>query len=933
MKIFLQLAAFTIFGFLVYNNLFQTGKHSEPRDEFPSDWFYRQRAYPTGDIPLNKYYAAIEKKNQLKNAPGRILNNSWLPEGPVNIGGRISDIEMSSTSYDTIYAGIASGGVFKSVNGGSSWVPVFDETGVMSIGDLAVDPVNPNVVYAGTGEVNCGGGSMTYGGNGVYKSIDGGQTWTLLGLAATQYISRIIIDPNNSNTIYLGAMGRLFAKNQERGLYKSTDGGITWQKKLYVSDSTGCVDIAINPQQTNIIYAAMWERTRRPDRHSYGGPTCGIYKSTDGGETWNELTNGIPHNSSTIGRIGISLSASSPNILYAIYADDVGYFTGVYKSTNGGDSWVRTNDGALNGFYSSYGWWFGNIRVDPDNPSKVFVMGLDVYRTTDGGNSWNYSSGSMHVDQHAMYIYPSNSNFIIAGNDGGVYKSTNGGSTWTFISQMPITQFYTCEVDYQYPFRLYGGSQDNSVMRTMTGNTNDYQIILGGDGFYVLVDYQNNNYIYAEYQYGALNRSTNGGSSFMDATNGISYSDRSNWCSPIVMDPNNPAILYFGTNHVYKTTNHAANWTSISPDLSNGTPSGNLVYGTVTTIAVSKSDPNVIYAGTDDGNIWVTLNGGTSWTKISDSLPGFWVTRVAIDPNDPMIAYATLSGYRNDEYLPHIFRTSDAGSSWTDISSNIPEAPVNDIIVDPDNTNILYAASDVGVFYSLNNGGNWQYLGDSLPDAPVTDIILHNPTRTLVTATYGRSFYSIDISNIVPVELTSFTGKTLNGQVILNWTTSTETNNRGFEIQRKIENSNWETIGFKEGRGTTTKPQLYSFADDNLQPGEYLYRLKQVDFDGNYKCSEVVKIEISVSKFSLSQNYPNPFNPVTTIVYQIPDKESVTLKVYDALGNEVATLVNEEKPAGNYAIKFDANKLSSGVYFYKLKSGSFTATKKLILMK
>ncbi|HEY6907707.1 MAG TPA: hypothetical protein VI230_09570, partial [Ignavibacteriaceae bacterium] len=904
MKTFVLLLAFATIGYLFTNSFFISGERSELKDEFPSDWFYRQRAFPTGNIPMDKYFAAVQMKNYMQNAPDRVLINSWQNEGPVNIGGRISDIEMSLTSYDTIYAAIASGGIFKSVNGGASWFPVFDQTNIMSIGDLAVDPSNPDVVYAGTGEVNAGGGSMTYGGNGVYKSTDGGQNWTLLGLEATQYISRIIIDPSNTDIIYLGSMGRLFSNNPERGLYKSTDGGLTWSKKLYISDSTGCVDIAINPQQTNIVYASMWERTRRPDRHSYGGPTCGIYKSTDGGESWNELTNGIPHNSASVGRIGISVSASSPNILYAIYADDVGYFTGVYKSTNSGDSWTRTNDGSLSGFYSSYGWWFGNIRVDPVNPSKVFVMGLDVYRTTDGGSSWGYSSGSMHVDQHAMFIHPSNPNFIIAGNDGGVYKSTNGGTSWSFITQMPITQFYACDIDYQFPLRLYGGSQDNSTMRTLSGNTNDYQIILGGDGFYVLVDYQNNNYVYAEYQYGSLNRSTNGGTSFIGATSGISSSDRSNWCSPLVMDPNNPAVLYFGTNHVYKTTNHAANWTSISPDLSNGVPSGNLVYGTVTTIAVSKSDPNVIYAGTDDGNIWVTLNGGANWTRVSDALPDFWITRVTVDPENSMTAYATLSGYRNDEYLPHVFRTTDAGSSWSDISSNLPEAPVNDLLVDPDNTNILYAASDVGVFYSTDTGGNWQYLGDSLPTVPVTDIVLHNPTRTLVAATFGRSFYSIDVSNIIPVELVSFTASLSNNKVILNWTTSTETNNRGFEIERRDGSLQWEKLGFVQGYGTTTKQYSYSYTDNNLLSGNYQYRLKQIDFDGTFKYSKVVDVAVNLSNdFYLSQNYPNPFNPTTYLSFVIGHLSFVTLKVYDILGNEVATLVNEEKPAGSYTVK------------------------------
>ncbi len=821
----------------------QTSKHSEKN--FPSDWFFMQRAYPLGEIPLEKYYEAVDQSKRMQQLSKAAQVNPWILRGPTNIGGRISDIEMSPTSFDTIYAGIASGGVFKSTDAGLSWFPIFDGTYTMSIGDLVVDPTNPNIVYVGTGEVNGGGGSVTYGGNGVYKSIDGGNSWTHIGLEATQYISRIVVDPLNPQKVYLGAMGKLFGKNSERGLYRSTNGGTTWENKLFISDSTGCIDVAINPTNPNIVYAAMWERIRRPDRRSYGGPTCGLYRSIDGGETWTELTNGLPNNSPNVGRIGISISTSSPNIIYSIYADNIGYFAGVYKSTNNGDSWTRTNDGALGSLFSSFGWWFGNIRVDPVNPDNVYAMGLDVYKTTNGGSSWFYSSGSMHVDQHGLFIHPANPNFIVAGNDGGVYKSTNAGPGWTFITSMPITQFYTCEVDYQFPNRYYGGTQDNGTNRTLTGNLNDWSMIYGGDGFYVLVDPSNNNYVYAESQYGGFGRSTNGGYSFTYGLNGVSGSDRFNWNTPYIIDPTNPATLYLGSHRVYKTTNRAVSWTPISPDLSNGPPGGNLIYGTITTLAAAPSDPNIIYAGTDDANVWVTLNGGTNWTNISYSLPERWVTRVAVDPYDAMIAYVTLSGYRYDEYLPHVFRTTDAGTSWQDISSNLPEAPVNDIIVDPDKAGRLYVGTDIGVFYTDSLGLSWGYLGTAMPNSPITDLVLHNPTRTLIAATYGRSMYSIDLSGI-----------------------------------------------------TETKEEL-----------------------------------TSVKGFILYQNYPNPFNPVTSIRYAISSMQFVILKVYDVLGNEIETLVSEENSAGNYEITWFAENLTSGIFFYQLKAGSFVETKKMTLIR
>jgi photosystem II stability/assembly factor-like uncharacterized protein len=843
-----------ILGFIFFSN--QPIKQLD--EEYPSDWFFMQRAYPFGQVPLEKYYEAIDQTKRIKALSRSSTTNPWVLLGPTNIGGRVSDIEMSPTSFDTIYAGIASGGVFKSIDGGINWLPIFDETYTMSIGDLVVDPTNPNIIYVGTGEVNGGGGSVTYGGNGVYKSTNAGTTWNYLGLAATEYISRIIVNPLNPQIILLGAMGKLFGKNFERGLYRSTDGGLNWENKLFISDSTGCIDVAINPLQPDTIFAAMWERIRRPDRRSYGGSTCGLYRSTDGGDTWIELTNGIPNNSPSVGRIGISISASSPNTIYAIYADDVGYFAGVYKSTNNGDSWTRTNDGALVSLFSSYGWWFGNIRVDPANPNNVFVMGLDVYKTTTGGSSWTYSSESMHVDQHGMYIHPANPNFIVVGNDGGVYKSTNAGSNWAFITSMPITQFYTCDVDYQLPNRYYGGTQDNGTNRTLTGTPNSWQQIYGGDGFYVLVDPSDNNFVYAESQYGGFGRSTDGGNNFDYGLNGVSGSDRFNWSTPFIIDPTNPTILYLGTHRLYKTTNRAVSWTPISPDLTNGPPTGNQVYGTITTIASAHSNINVVYVGTDDGNVQVTLDGGANWTKISNPLPVRWVTRVAVDPYDAMIAYVTLSGYRYDEYLPHVFRTTDAGVSWVSISSNLPDAPVNDIIVDPNSTERLYVATDVGVFVTDSLGNNWNYLGENLPNSPITDLVLHNPTRTLIAATFGRSMYSIDLTPVTSVS------------------------------------------------------------------------------------NEIAEI----NNFILYQNYPNPFNPSTKIKFKIPgqarnDNTGVTLKVYNILGSEVTTLVNEEKQPGTYEVEFDTQishsgevrNLTSGIYFYQLKAGDFSETKKMILLR
>ncbi len=729
--------------------IFSCSRPEEEREDrlFPNDWFYMQRAYPTGRINHEAYVKAIHRAAQMRNQSiSRTMTGTWEFRGPLNIGGRISAVAMHPSDMETIFAGAASGGVFRSTNGGSTWQPVFDGALSLSVGDMAIAPSDKSILYVGTGEANCGGGSMTYDGIGMYRSEDGGITWQPAGLENSRNVGRIAIHPANPDVVYVAAMGDLFGDSPDRGVYKTNDGGASWAQVLYLTDSTGAIDVALNPHHPDTVFAAMWERIRRPDRRSYGGATCGVYRSFDGGATWIELANGLPSPAYYIGRIGISISLSNPEILYAIYADKIGNFLGIYKTIDNGDTWFQVNDASLSGMYSSYGWWFGRIEVDPVDPDIAYGIGFDLYKTSDGGNSWSNISGSnVHVDQHDIYIHPLNHHYAVLGNDGGIYITQNGGNTWTFLENMPLTQFYTCEVDYQFPQRLYGGTQDNGTNRTLTGQINGWSTIYGGDGFYVLVDPVNNNYVYAEYQYGVLGRSTNGGNSFSGAMSGISTSDRKNWNTPVVFNPLNSKSLYYGANRLYKSLNRALNWNVYSPDLTNGPGQGNVTYGTITSIAVSVVDTNIIYTGTDDGNVWVSVNNGNSWVDISSGLPDRWVTSLATDPVHPLVAYVTFSGYRHNDYIPHVLRTADGGSTWTDISGNLPEAPVNRIIVDPDLPQVLYVGTDMGVFMSLDTGTNWFLAGDSLPHVPVVDLKFHSPARTLIAATYGRSMYSLYI--------------------------------------------------------------------------------------------------------------------------------------------------------------------------------------------
>jgi photosystem II stability/assembly factor-like uncharacterized protein len=695
-----------------------------------SDWHFRQRSYPHGKIDKQAYLQAIQDvQTQKMNT-----EKSWTFEGPTNIGGRITDIEITDNK---VYFSAASGGLFVSEDD-INWTPIFDENSTLSIGDFDISDTDENIIYVGTGEANAGGGSLAYDGTGIYKTTDGGISWINTGLQNGGSIGKVIIHPDNENICYVAAMGQLFNNNTERGVYKTLDGGNTWNQVLYLNDSTGAIDMAIDITQPDTIYAAMWERVRRVNRRNYGGPSSGIHRSFDGGNTWTELTNGLPNQA---GRIGIAIAPSSPNILYAVYTDtETDYLSAIYKTEDYGNTW--TEKSIYNISQAPFNWWFGKIYVHPTDPETVYVTSLDMHKSTDGSNSWSYVFDGAHVDHHAIAFDPTNPEKVYNGNDGGLYISSDGGSNYSKVQNLPITQFYTCEIDYSIPERLYGGTQDNSAMRTMTGQTNDWEIIFYGDGFYTLVDPNDNNYIYTEYQYGGLGRSTNGGNSFSFATTGISDSDRINWSAPLVFNPQNTAELYFGSQRVYKTTNRAVSWYPISGDLTDGSTDGNLVYNTITTISVSEINPQIILVGTDDGNVSITTDGGTNWNNISSTLPKRWVTRVATDKYDEQKLYVALSGYRFGEMEGHIYQSSDQGNTWESISGDMPDIPVNCIIQIKEDQ--LAAATDVGVYITKNAGVNWEIAGDNIPPLIITDLDYHLPTNTLIAATFGRGLYSYE---------------------------------------------------------------------------------------------------------------------------------------------------------------------------------------------
>ncbi|MFZ1322217.1 MAG: T9SS type A sorting domain-containing protein [Ignavibacteria bacterium] len=714
------------------------------------DWMEKQRAFPFNEIPHQEYLKSVEYVKKYMSSDFPDNTTGWNLAGPLNIEGRITTIAIHPTNPQIVYAGTANGGLWKSTDFCQSWISVFDGQNTSSIGAVAVDPVNPEIIYCGTGESN----SLRsyYPGTGVFKSTDGGNNWNFSGLDSSYCIGNISVNPQNTQEVYVAAGGWTRRKNQQRGIYKTLNGGQNWQRSLFISDSVGAIDVSVDPSNPSKVFAAMWERQRREDYIKYGGRFSGMYVTTNSGESWQQVQNGFPFNDNNLGRISFDISQSNPDIIYALTSNASGSTRGLYKTTNGGTLWTLVNSSAAAS--SNYAWFNRICKVDPSNPNKLFCGGLEMELSYNGGTSFGIPA-SFHVDQHAVAFSKSNPNYIVTGNDGGIDYTSDGGAVWGESLSLPVTQFYAGEIDFNNPSVILGGTQDNGTIRS-TSTFGVWNDIYFGDGFYCLVDYNNSQNVYASYQNGGLGKSTDNGNSFSLGTNGLDL-QYSNWMTPFVMDKNDPQILYCGTYKMHKTTNGMQSWTAISPDLANR-HIRNL--GTITTVDVAKSDPNVIYCGTDDANVWRTTDSGGNWTKINSGLPYRWVTRVTVHPDSANVCYVTLSGYKVDSTGSHIFRTTNFGDTWNSISGNLPDAPINDVIIDPANTNTLYIATDINVMYSTNLGAVWNILSAGIPsNVPCHDLTFHAPTRTLVVWTHGRSAFKIILpltgiestSNIIPL--------------------------------------------------------------------------------------------------------------------------------------------------------------------------------------
>ncbi|MFC0438139.1 glycosyl hydrolase [Kutzneria buriramensis] len=699
----------------------------------PADYSYVQKTVPGQTLPRHAYDIAAAQARHLPKVGG-----AWQSLGPTNIGGRVVGLAMDPTTTDALYAASASGGLWRSTDAGRTFTAAWPQDSTQAMGAVAVAP--NGTVYVGTGEPNPGGGSVTYEGTGVYRSTDHGANWQQVGLPDSGTIGAIAIDPTNPQRILVAANGSLYNAGGDRGVYLSSDAGSTWHKVLDVPNAfTGAVDVQFDPADPHRVYAALWDHRRQPDQRVYGGVGSGLYRSTDSGATWQQLGGGLPATGPDVGRYGFGISASQPGRMYAIVGTTAGSYGSAYTSADAGATWTRLPDDAeLVDSQSSYSWWFGKIWVDPTDANHVQLAGVPLVTSHDGGKTWT-ADDAVHSDQHVIVWDPRHPKRVYLGNDGGVYRSdSNGDGGWTHATVEPFTQLYSVAITAADTSRVSGGAQDNGSLRSWGGTRfNEY---FGGDGQENLISPANDNIVFACLQYGECARSTNGGSSMTDFT-GATTADRRNWLTPVQFDPTNPKVMYYGGNRLNRSTDGGVTWTAISPDLTGGPGKDDFPFGTITTVAAA-TDQHTVWVGTDDGRVWVTHNLGATWTNVLTGQP--WVTRVVPDPQSPNSAYVTLSGYRSGSAQPHVLRTTDSGGHWTDLSGNLPQAPVNTLVIGAGG--ILYAGTDQGVFTGTAGSAQWARLGQNLPLVPVDDIAYDPSHHRLVIATFGRGFYSLTVA-------------------------------------------------------------------------------------------------------------------------------------------------------------------------------------------
>jgi hypothetical protein len=832
--------------------------------------------------------------------------------GANHISGRTNSIAFHPTDPLTFYIASAGGGVWKTTDGGTTFHVLTDNLSSLACGSVAVDPVNPSVVYLGTGELNFSLDS--YYGDGVFKSTDAGASWTKIATAAAvgSYISEIAIDPGNTNNLFLSGSS---------GVFKSTNAGATWTN---TSSGTNANCIIVNPLSSQTLYTTT------------GAYTADIIKkSTNGGTTWVPITAGLP---SPLGRTQLALAPGDTSRIYASIASAVNFqLLGLYMSTDGGASW--TSQSTAPNYLGGQGWYDNAITVKPSSPLTVIVGGLDIYSSTTGGSSLaqrtNWATGSSVNFSHAdIHFLGYNGSVLYCGSDGGVYKSTNDGVSWTDLNATLSTlQYQSADYDPTNLLKLYGGTQDNNKELSTDGGVSWNQITTG-DGGYTVVDPVHTNFIYGQYVQGSLQRSANSGTSYTEirpstSTGGLFY-------NPYAMAPGNDSVVVYGQSDLWKTTrvqtaSSTVGWTQIATTA--------VVGGNVASIGISATNTGKIYAGTSNGRILATPDNGVTW-RTTTSFP--YVTGLAVDITNDNVCYASFSGFTGT----HVVKTTDGGTTWGSVTGNFPNIPVLSIALRTSTPRTLFLGTDLGVYKSTDDGVSWVSFNNGLPTLAVFDLKYKEGTQILLAATHGRGCWTFDYGGFLPIELASFTAAPVTGAgVHIAWRTLSEINNYGFEVQRSASKTDGFTTlagGFIRGHGTTLTPQSYAYDDETAQPGTWYYRLKQIDLNGSPHYIDPVRVEAAPGsvaagtappEFALHQNSPNPFNPSTTIRFDLAADRDVSLKVYNALGQVVSELLRGHRQAGRYSVSWDASGFASGVYFYRLEAGSFVQTRKLIVLR
>ena len=683
--------------------------------------------------------------------------------GPAVMSGRIAAIAGVATDPVTLYVGSAGGGVWKSDDGGTTFKPVFDQH-PQSIGAIAVDPSNPKTVWVGTGETWVRNSVSV--GAGLYKSTDGGDHWALVGLKDSERIAKVIVHPTQSDVVLVCATGHLWDANDERGVYQTTDGGKTWTRLLFVNQDTGCADLALDPQNPQVLYAAMWQFRRRADFFTSGGPSSGLFKSTDGGKTWVQLTTGLPAGEK--GRIAVAVAPSKPNVLYAVVESKQ---TALYRSDDAGGTWREMN---ASNTVQARPFYFALVVVDPTDDQRVYKPGFSLGGSTDGGRSFSgflTSAQRVHSDLHALWINPKNPYHLVLGTDGGVYVSMDRGAHWRHVKGLPVSQFYEVSYDLEWPYHVYGGLQDNGTWMAPSRGTGgvqlqDWRSIGFGDGFHAFPDPTDRDLVYVEYQGGNLLRFRKSTGEIKDIKPYARAGEpelRFNWNTPIHLSPSRPGTVYLGGQYLFRSTNRGESWDRISPDLTTNDParqrqreSGGLTidnttaenHTTIYTISESPRSPDVIWVGTDDGNVQLTRDGGKTWSNVASNVPGIpkgtWVSHLEAGRHADGVAYATFDGHYTGDVKTHVYRTADHGATWRALATAEVSGYAHVIREDLVNPDLLFLGTEVGLFISVDGGAHWARIGGKFPPVAVRDLQVHSRDHDLIIATHGRGIWILD---------------------------------------------------------------------------------------------------------------------------------------------------------------------------------------------